>query len=108
MVLSCYHFVHVNWEYKIHVHLFVYICFMFFCRVTICTTNCKYEVVRQIAMKLGMIDVGEDDLWNLCWTDTSISIERVKEMKRFQVTVMILCGVIFLSFFILLLDKFNF
>jgi tubulin polyglutamylase TTLL6/13 len=75
---------------------------MFFYRVTICTTNCKYEVVRQIAMKLGMMDVGEDDSWNICWTDVSVSIERVKEMKRFQVTVIIFCGVIFPSFIILL------
>jgi tubulin polyglutamylase TTLL6/13 len=37
-------------------------------------------------MKLGMMDVGEDDSWNLYWTDVSISIEKVKEMKRFQVT----------------------
>jgi hypothetical protein len=53
-------------------------------------------------MKLGMRDVGEDDSWYLCWTDVSVSIERVKEMKRFQVTVVIFCGVIFVSFFILL------
>jgi hypothetical protein len=36
-------------------------------------------------MKLGMMDVGEDDSWNLCWTDLSITVERIKEMKRFQV-----------------------
>ncbi|KAJ4431967.1 hypothetical protein ANN_20576 [Periplaneta americana] len=53
-------------------------------RVTICTTNCKYEVVRQIALRLGMRDVGEEDSWNLYWTDLSVSVERVKEMKRFQ------------------------
>jgi hypothetical protein len=29
-------------------------------------------------------------------------------MKRFQVTVVIFCGVIFVSFFILLWDNFNF
>lgn len=81
---------------------------MFFHRVTICTTNCKYELVRQIAMKLGMMDVGEDDSWNLYWTDVSISTEKVKEMKRFQVTVMIFSGIIVISFFILLRDNFNF
>jgi tubulin polyglutamylase TTLL6/13 len=59
-------------------------------------------------MKLGMMDVGEDDSWNLYWTDVSISTEKVKEMKRFQVTVMIFSGIIVISFFILLRDNFNF
>ncbi|XP_021934643.1 tubulin polyglutamylase TTLL13P-like isoform X2 [Zootermopsis nevadensis] len=54
------------------------------CRVTICTENCKYEVVRQVAMKLGIRDVGEDDSWNVYWTDLSVTVEKAKEMKRFQ------------------------
>jgi tubulin polyglutamylase TTLL6/13 len=66
--------------------MYVYI----FCRVTICTANCKYEVVRQVAMKLGIRDVGEDDSWNVYWTDLSITVEKAKEMKRFQVTVIFL------------------
>lgn len=57
-----------------------------FFRVTICTENCKYEVVRQVAMKLGIRDVGEDDSWNVYWTDLSVTVEKAKEMKRFQVT----------------------
>jgi hypothetical protein len=52
-------------------------------------------------MKLGMVDVGEDDAWNLFWTDATISTEKVKEMKRFQVTVMICSSIIVVSFFIL-------
>jgi hypothetical protein len=74
---------------------FVYICILsylcIFCRVTICTANCKYEVVRQVALKLGIGDVGEDDSWNVYWTDLPITVEKVKEMKRFQVTVTLLC-----------------
>lgn len=32
-----------------------------------------------------MKDVGEDDDWTIFWTDYSVSLERVMEMKRFQV-----------------------
>ncbi|XP_022919719.1 tubulin polyglutamylase ttll6-like [Onthophagus taurus] len=52
--------------------------------VTVCLTNCRYDVVRRIASKFGYKEVGEQDNWNLYWTDLSISIERCKEMKRFQ------------------------
>ncbi|XP_012256315.2 tubulin polyglutamylase TTLL13-like isoform X2 [Athalia rosae] len=52
--------------------------------LTICTSNCKYEVVRRVAAKFGMKEVTEDSSWNLYWTDLSISIERAKDMKRFQ------------------------
>ncbi|GLG96707.1 Tubulin polyglutamylase TTLL13, partial [Gryllus bimaculatus] len=53
-------------------------------RILICTTNCKYDVVRQIAARFGMKEVGEEEPWNLYWTDLSVSVERAKEMKRFQ------------------------
>ncbi|XP_012277454.1 tubulin polyglutamylase TTLL13P isoform X2 [Orussus abietinus] len=52
--------------------------------LTICTINCKYEVVRRVAARYGMREVTEDSSWNLYWTDLSISVERAKEMKRFQ------------------------
>ncbi|XP_043466529.1 tubulin polyglutamylase TTLL13P-like [Leptopilina heterotoma] len=52
--------------------------------LSICTSNCKYDVVRRVASKFGMREVGEESSWNLYWTDLSISIERAKEMKRFQ------------------------
>lgn len=54
-------------------------------RATICTSYCKYEIIRRIASSLGMREVGERDLWNLMWTDSFISVERAKEMRRFQV-----------------------
>lgn len=66
---------------------------LFFYRVSICTVNCKHKVVRQIAMKLGMRDVGEDDSWNLYWADISLSLNRAKGLKRFQVTILIFCAV---------------
>lgn len=52
--------------------------------VTICLTNCRYEVIRKVAQKFGLKEVTETENWNMYWTDLSISIERCKEMKRFQ------------------------
>ncbi|KAK0095567.1 hypothetical protein PV326_007965 [Microctonus aethiopoides] len=52
--------------------------------LTICTSNCKYDVVRRIATQYGMKEVTEGSSWNLYWTDLSVSIERAKEMRRFQ------------------------
>ncbi|KYM97504.1 Tubulin polyglutamylase TTLL13 [Cyphomyrmex costatus] len=52
--------------------------------LTICTINCKYDVVRRVAVRFGMREVTEDSSWDLYWTDLSISVERVKDMKRFQ------------------------
>ncbi|KAI4459016.1 tubulin polyglutamylase [Holotrichia oblita] len=52
--------------------------------ISVCLTNCRYDVIRRITQKLGYKEVNEIDNWNLYWTDLSISIERCKEMKRFQ------------------------
>ncbi|XP_033124025.1 tubulin polyglutamylase ttll6-like [Anneissia japonica] len=50
----------------------------------ICLTNCKYDSVRRMARKFGMKEVGEDDDWTLYWTDYSVALERVMEMKKYQ------------------------
>ncbi|XP_032650085.1 tubulin polyglutamylase TTLL13 isoform X1 [Chelonoidis abingdonii] len=47
-------------------------------------TNCKYESVRRAARHCCLKEVGEDEEWTVCWTDCSVSLERVMEMKRFQ------------------------
>ncbi|CAL7937173.1 unnamed protein product [Xylocopa violacea] len=52
--------------------------------LTICTSNCKYEAVRRVATRFGMKEVTEDSSWNLYWTDLSVSVERAKDMKRYQ------------------------
>lgn len=52
--------------------------------VTVCLTNCRYDVIRRTASKFGYKEVSEGEAWNLYWTDLSISIERCKEMKRYQ------------------------
>ncbi|XP_053128389.1 tubulin polyglutamylase TTLL13 isoform X2 [Hemicordylus capensis] len=47
-------------------------------------TSCKYESVRRAARCCGLKEVGEDEEWTVYWTDCSVSLERVMEMKRFQ------------------------
>ena len=41
--------------------------------------------VRRVARRYGLKEVGEDEDWNIYWTDTSVGLERVMEMKRYQV-----------------------
>ncbi|XP_045484424.1 tubulin polyglutamylase TTLL13-like isoform X2 [Pieris rapae] len=53
-------------------------------QITICLTNCRYESIRKVASAFGMREVSEEDAWNFYWTDMSVSVERAKEMKRFQ------------------------
>ncbi|KAL8566496.1 Tubulin polyglutamylase ttll6 [Nucella lapillus] len=50
----------------------------------ICLTNCKYDVVRRTARKFGFKDVAEDEDWSLYWTDYSVALERVMDMKKYQ------------------------
>ncbi|XP_048225443.1 tubulin polyglutamylase TTLL13 [Perognathus longimembris pacificus] len=52
--------------------------------LTINLTNCKYESVRRAAEICGLKEVGEDEEWTVYWTDCSVSLERVMDMKRFQ------------------------
>ncbi|KAM9311906.1 tubulin polyglutamylase TTLL13 [Gastrophryne carolinensis] len=47
-------------------------------------TNCKYESVRRAARLSGLKEVGDEEEWTVYWTDCSVSLERVMEMKRFQ------------------------
>ncbi|XP_077173959.1 tubulin polyglutamylase TTLL13 isoform X2 [Paroedura picta] len=47
--------------------------------------SCKYESVRRAARRCGLKEVGEDEEWTVYWTDCSVSLERVMEMKRFQI-----------------------
>lgn len=44
-------------------------------------------IVRRMSKKFGMKEVGEDEDWTLYWTDYSVALERVMEMKRYQVRI---------------------
>ncbi|XP_789184.2 tubulin polyglutamylase TTLL13 isoform X4 [Strongylocentrotus purpuratus] len=47
-------------------------------------SSCKYESVRRMSKKFGMKEVGEDEDWTLYWTDWTVPLERVMEMKKYQ------------------------
>ncbi|KAJ8264676.1 hypothetical protein GJAV_G00152400, partial [Gymnothorax javanicus] len=47
-------------------------------------TNCKYESVRRAARKYGLREAAEGEEWTLYWTDCSVSLDRVMDMKRYQ------------------------
>jgi hypothetical protein len=50
-------------------------------------TATKYECVRRVGRKLGFKEVDDTDDWTLYWTDVSVSIDRVNQMKRWQVII---------------------
>lgn len=47
-------------------------------------SSCRYESVRRAAQQYGLREGGENDDWTLYWTDYSVSLERVMEMKSYQ------------------------
>nr|XP_019962123.1 PREDICTED: tubulin polyglutamylase ttll6-like [Paralichthys olivaceus] len=53
-------------------------------RLWINLTNCKYESVRRAARRYGLREAAEGEDWTLFWTDCSVSLHRVKDMKRYQ------------------------
>lgn len=42
--------------------------------------------MRRAAQQYGLREGGENDDWTLYWTDFSVSLERVMEMKSYQVS----------------------
>lgn len=47
-------------------------------------SNCRYDSVRRAAQQYGLREAGDNDDWTLYWTDYSVSLERVMEMKSYQ------------------------
>lgn len=41
--------------------------------------------MRRVAKRFGLRQVNDDEEWTVYWTDTSVLLERVMEMKRYQV-----------------------
>ncbi len=54
--------------------------------LTICMAHCRYDIVRKTSEKFGLVEVSEDQPWNIYWTDYSVSLERAVEMRRYQVS----------------------
>uniref|UniRef100_A0A8C9PNI3 Tubulin tyrosine ligase like 6 n=1 Tax=Spermophilus dauricus TaxID=99837 RepID=A0A8C9PNI3_SPEDA len=46
--------------------------------------SCRYESVRRVAQQYGLREGGDNDDWTLYWTDYSVSLERVMDMKSYQ------------------------
>ncbi|XP_063053427.1 tubulin polyglutamylase ttll6-like [Engraulis encrasicolus] len=46
--------------------------------------NCKYECVRKAALAVGLREVDETEEWMVFWTDCSVSMDRIMDMKRYQ------------------------
>jgi len=45
---------------------------------------CRYESVRRVSRRLGFKEVEDVSDWTIFWTDYSVTLERVMDMKRFQ------------------------
>lgn len=41
--------------------------------------------VRRAAQQCGLKEAAENEEWTVYWTDSSVTLERLMEMKRFQV-----------------------
>ena len=41
--------------------------------------------MRRVVKKFGFSEVGDDEDYILYWTDYSVSLERVMDMKKYQV-----------------------
>jgi len=50
----------------------------------VCLANCKYDSVKRVSKRFGFKEVSEDEDWNLYWTDYSVALERVMDMKKYQ------------------------
>lgn len=47
-----------------------------------CVVSC---LVRRVSKKFGFREVPEDEEWNLFWIDYTVALDKVMEMKRYQV-----------------------
>uniref|UniRef100_A0A8C4NYV9 Tubulin tyrosine ligase-like family, member 6 n=1 Tax=Dicentrarchus labrax TaxID=13489 RepID=A0A8C4NYV9_DICLA len=48
------------------------------------TPCCFFVSVRRAARRYGLREAAEGEDWTLFWTDCSVSLDRVKDMKRYQ------------------------
>ncbi|XP_048645532.1 tubulin polyglutamylase TTLL6 isoform X5 [Marmota marmota marmota] len=47
-------------------------------------SHCDVGKVRRVAQQYGLREGGDNDDWTLYWTDYSVSLERVMDMKSYQ------------------------
>ena len=53
-------------------------------QIAVNLSNCKYDVVREVIRKKGWVEVDEEADWQLCWTDTSVGLERLLKLTKTQ------------------------
>eukprot|EP00117_Sycon_ciliatum_P018810 scpid36550/ scgid1439/ Tubulin polyglutamylase TTLL6; Tubulin--tyrosine ligase-like protein 6 len=53
-------------------------------QLSACLTACKYDCVRRVCKRYGLRTVAESDDWNLYWTDLSVSVDRVMDVRVYQ------------------------
>lgn len=53
-------------------------------RISICTDNTKFTAIDSIAYYLGWSILGEDEMWNIYWSDSASDVKICHKMKRFQ------------------------
>lgn len=53
-------------------------------RISICTDNTKFTAIDTIGYYLGWSIVGENELWNIYWSDSASDTKICHKMKRFQ------------------------
>ena len=41
--------------------------------------------MRRVTKRFGFREVGDEEEWNLYWTDYSVTLDRVMDMKKYQV-----------------------
>jgi hypothetical protein len=41
----------------------------------------RYDVVKESAMRHGYVDAGDAEDWDLCWSDLSVTVDKVAAMK---------------------------
>lgn len=47
-------------------------------------SSCKYQCVRRVCRRFGFREVEDGEDWCLYWTDFSVNLERVIDMKKYQ------------------------
>lgn len=45
------------------------------------------HAVCRVSRRFGLRPVGDDEDWTIFWTDTAVVLERVMDMKRYQVRI---------------------
>ena len=80
----------VKFHENLHAKINCFFTFQFgWCLVNLafrkCQMICFYVSVRKVSRKFGFKEVSDDEDWSLYWTDYSVALERVMDMKKYQV-----------------------